>query len=90
MLYQGAVPTAVAGLFQVNVEIPADVTPGPAVPVVVTVDGVASRGDVTMSVMQPDATRVGRISYYNSGTTPVNMQYFEPESLSGVAGDGGE
>ncbi len=80
ILYQGAVPTQVAGLFQVNVEIPADVTPGAAVPVVVTVDGVASRGDVTMSVMQPDATRVGRISYFNSGTTPVSMQYFQPGS----------
>ncbi len=84
VLYQGAVPTAVAGLFQVNVEIPPDVTPGPAVPVVVTVDGVSSRSDVTMSVMEPDSTRVGRIAYSNRGTTPVSISFYRPDSSVAV------
>lgn len=84
VLYQGAVPTAVAGLFQVNVEIPPDVTPGPAVPVVVTVDGVSSRSDVTMWVMEPDSTRVGRIAYSNRGTTPVSISFYRPDSSVAV------
>lgn len=47
--YAGATPTAVAGLTQVNVQIPAGVT-GAAVPVALTVGGVAAQSGVTIAV----------------------------------------
>lgn len=78
ILYQGAVPDLVAGIFQVNALIPVAVTPGPAVPVLLTVNGISSRNDVTMSVMQPDPTRLGRIAYFNNGTTDLTVGYFQP------------
>jgi uncharacterized protein (TIGR03437 family) len=49
--YAGAAPQSVAGLFQVNVKIPSGLKPG-ANAVVLTVVGVSSRGDVTISVGQ--------------------------------------
>jgi uncharacterized protein (TIGR03437 family) len=42
VLYGGAAPSAVAGAFQVNVQIPAGVAPGAAVPVVLKVGAVSS------------------------------------------------
>jgi uncharacterized protein (TIGR03437 family) len=48
--YAGATPTAVAGLTQVNVQIPATVAAGGAVPVTVTVGGVAAQSGVTLAV----------------------------------------
>ena len=48
--YQGAAPGLVAGLVQVNVEVPADVTPGPAVPVSVVVGSSPAENVVTMAV----------------------------------------
>ncbi len=47
--YAGAAPTAVAGLTQVNVQIPTGVT-GTAVPVALTVGGVAAQSGVTIAV----------------------------------------
>jgi uncharacterized protein (TIGR03437 family) len=40
----------VAGLLQVNVGIPADVTPGATVPVVVTVGMASSQAGLTLAV----------------------------------------
>ena len=48
--YAGAAPTAVAGLLQVNVQIPAGIPTGPAVPVLVSVGGVAAQTGVTLSI----------------------------------------
>jgi uncharacterized protein (TIGR03437 family) len=50
VLYQGAAPTLVAGVSQIDVQVPAGVTPGPAVPVTITVGGVPSVNTVTMAV----------------------------------------
>jgi uncharacterized protein (TIGR03437 family) len=50
VLYQGAAPGLVAGVSQINVQVPAGVTPGSAVPVTITVGGVASVNTVTMAV----------------------------------------
>ncbi len=50
--YAGATPTAVAGLTQVNVQVPVGVTVGAAVPVQVTVNGVAAQSGVTIAVAQ--------------------------------------
>jgi uncharacterized protein (TIGR03437 family) len=41
--YKGGVPTSVAGLFQLNVEIPTGVPAGTSIPVIVTIGGVASQ-----------------------------------------------
>ena len=48
--YSGGAPTAVAGLTQINAEIPAGVTPGPAVPVTVKVGAYTSQAGVTLAV----------------------------------------
>jgi uncharacterized protein (TIGR03437 family) len=45
-----APPGSVPGLIQVNVMVPATVTAGVALPVVVTVGGIASQAGLTMSV----------------------------------------
>jgi uncharacterized protein (TIGR03437 family) len=49
VLYAGAAPQVMAGVFQLNVRVPATLQPGPA-PVVVTVGGASSRSDVTITV----------------------------------------
>jgi uncharacterized protein (TIGR03437 family) len=48
--YQGAAPSLVAGISQINVQIPSNVTPGPAVPVTIAVGGVQSQSSVTVAV----------------------------------------
>jgi len=48
--YQGAAPGLVEGMSQVNVTVPAGVTPGPAVPVTLTVGNTKSVNTVTMAV----------------------------------------
>jgi uncharacterized protein (TIGR03437 family) len=48
--YCGEAPGATAGLVQVNALIPASVTPGSAVPVTISVGGVASQANVTVAV----------------------------------------
>lgn len=50
VLYKGGAPTAVAGLTQINAEIPAGVLPGPAVPVTVKVGAYTSQAGVTLAV----------------------------------------
>jgi uncharacterized protein (TIGR03437 family) len=50
VMYQGAAPGLVAGVSQINVIVPANVTPGAAVPVTISVGGVASVNTVTMAV----------------------------------------
>lgn len=49
VLYAGGAPGQVAGLWQVNVQVPAALAPGPH-PVVVRVGGVASQDGVTVAV----------------------------------------
>jgi uncharacterized protein (TIGR03437 family) len=48
--YAGAAPTEVAGLTQVNVQVPQGIATGSAVPVAVSVNGVAAQPGVTISV----------------------------------------
>ena len=48
--YAGAAPGFVSGVLQVNARVPADVTPGPNVPVVITVGSQSSQDGVTMAV----------------------------------------
>jgi uncharacterized protein (TIGR03437 family) len=48
--YVGAAPGLIAGALQINAQVPAGVTPGPSVPVVVTIGGVSSRSGVTLAV----------------------------------------
>jgi uncharacterized protein (TIGR03437 family) len=49
LLYAGAAPQEVAGVLQLNVQVPAGVNPG-ANAVVVTIGGASSRSDVTVTV----------------------------------------
>jgi uncharacterized protein (TIGR03437 family) len=48
--YAGAAPGSVAGLTQINVEVPASVTPGLALAVIVRIGDFASTGSVTVAV----------------------------------------
>jgi len=48
--YVGAAPGLIAGALQINAQVPAGVTPGPSVPLVVTIGGVPSRSGVTLAV----------------------------------------
>src|SRR5579862_1484811 len=48
--YAGAAPGLVSGLLQVNAQIPAGVTPGPSVPLLVTIGDVSSQPGVTLAV----------------------------------------
>ena len=50
VLYAGAAPGLVSGVLQVNARVPAEVGPGGAVAVVVTVGGVSSQAGVTLGV----------------------------------------
>jgi uncharacterized protein (TIGR03437 family) len=50
VLYAGGAPGLVAGVLQVNVRIPEGVTPGPAVPVGLTVGNASSQSGVTLAV----------------------------------------
>jgi uncharacterized protein (TIGR03437 family) len=48
--YAGAAPGLVAGLMQINARIAEDITPGPAVPIVIRIGEFSSRDGVTLSV----------------------------------------
>ncbi len=48
--YQGAAPGLVAGLIQVNVRIPTGITPGPTVPLTLTVGDTPAQNTVTIAV----------------------------------------
>jgi uncharacterized protein (TIGR03437 family) len=48
--YQGAAPGLVAGVMQINAQVPASVTPGSAVPVTLSVGNTAGLNTVTMAV----------------------------------------
>ena len=50
VMYQGAAPGLVAGVSQINVRVPAGVTPGSALPVTIKIGGVTSVNTVTMAV----------------------------------------
>jgi uncharacterized protein (TIGR03437 family) len=50
VLYAGGAPTSVAGLMQVNLQIPSGIQTGGAVPVVVSVAGVPSQSNVTIAI----------------------------------------
>jgi len=50
IVYTGAAPSTVEGLTQIDVVIPASVTPGPTVPIIVTIGGVPSQPGITVSV----------------------------------------
>lgn len=50
ILYAGAAPGAVAGLYQVNAVIPSGVIPGPSVPIVLAVGALQSQSGLTIAV----------------------------------------
>ena len=48
--YVGAAPGLIAGAMQINAQVPAGVTPGPSVPLLVTIGGVSAQTRVTLAV----------------------------------------
>ncbi len=48
--YAGAAPYLISGLTQITVKVPSSVTPGPAVPLAVTIAGVPAQSGVTLAV----------------------------------------
>lgn len=53
VLYAGGAPGLIAGVFQVNCKVPENIAPGPSVPVILTVGGIASPPGVTLAVAAP-------------------------------------
>jgi uncharacterized protein (TIGR03437 family) len=49
VIYAGAAPMLVAGVIQINVEVPSDITPSPTTPIEITVGDHTSRSDVTLA-----------------------------------------
>jgi uncharacterized protein (TIGR03437 family) len=49
VLYSGSAENQISGLFQVNVRVPASLTPGDSVPVTIDIDG-SSQAGATMAV----------------------------------------
>ncbi len=49
-MYAGPSPGSVAGLFQVNAQLPNDLAPGSAIPVVLIVGSAVSQAAVTVAV----------------------------------------
>jgi uncharacterized protein (TIGR03437 family) len=50
VVYAGAAPYLISGLTQIAVQVPEGVTPGPSVPLVVTIGGVSAQTGVTLAV----------------------------------------
>jgi uncharacterized protein (TIGR03437 family) len=48
--YTGAAPDLISGAVQINAQVPAGVTPGPSVPLTVTIGGVSAQTGVTLAV----------------------------------------
>jgi len=48
--YAGPIPGSLLGLLQINVTVPAGSTTGAAVPVVVTIGGIATQANVTLAI----------------------------------------
>jgi uncharacterized protein (TIGR03437 family) len=48
--YAGPIPGSILGLLQINVAVPVGSTTGVAVPVVVTIGGIAAQGNVTLGI----------------------------------------
>lgn len=48
--YAGAAPGLISGLVQINAKVPAGVTPGPSVPVQVTIGNASSQAAITLAV----------------------------------------
>jgi len=48
--YKGAAPGLVSGVLQINAQVPAGVTPGPSVPMSVSIGGISAQSKVTLSV----------------------------------------
>jgi uncharacterized protein (TIGR03437 family) len=48
--YAGAAPYLISGATQINAQVPAGVTPGPSVPLAVTIGGVSAQTGVTLAV----------------------------------------
>ena len=59
VLYAGAAPGAVAGVFQVNVKIPDSIQAGTAVPVLLTVGSFTSQPGITLTVSPPPVGLAG-------------------------------
>ncbi len=50
VLYQGAAPGLVAGVSQINVQVPSNITAGPSVPITIAAGGKQSQNSVTVAV----------------------------------------
>lgn len=50
VLYAGSAPTEVAGLYQINVQVPANIAPGNAVPITVQLSGAQSQVGITAAI----------------------------------------
>jgi uncharacterized protein (TIGR03437 family) len=75
VIYAGGAPELVAGLMQVNVQIPAGFQAGSAVPVALQVGDALSPGGVTIAVADPAAPTLTQLSpaHAPAGSSPVTL-----------------
>jgi len=75
VIYAGGAPGMVAGLMQVNVQIPAGIQAGSAVPVALLVGDVSSQGGVTIAVTDPAIPVLTQLSptHAPAGSSPVTL-----------------
>jgi trimeric autotransporter adhesin len=69
--YVGGAPGEVAGLLQINVAVPAGVTPGNAVPVIIRVGGATSQANVTLAVASGSGTQALAVTGLSSTSAPA-------------------
>ncbi len=78
VIYQGAAPGLVAGVVQINAQVPAGVTPGTAVPVTITAGSTQGMNTVTVAVNYNPVKTGFRVTYlyrYVSDSKAVAICY---------------
>jgi uncharacterized protein (TIGR03437 family) len=84
--YAGGAPGLVAGLLQVNVQIPSGVTPGNAVPIAVSVGGKTSQASVTLAVAATTGSQsLAVTSLSTTSPTSLTPLYIETVGLDTAA-----
>ena len=83
--YAGGVPGLVAGVLQVNVQIPQGVAGGDSVPIVLNIGGKPSQATVTLAVTAAPSQTLAVTSLSSSSLTPLTPLYIGTKGLDTTA-----